>query len=142
MERLIIFLRRYFAFLLVPVLWTIIVATLCCLPGSLLPNESHFRIPQFDKFVHLCMFGGFVFLWNLYESKRVENFGRLMRLFFLFYVLGNAFGIAIEFIQRSIPGRDYDLADMIADMIGAGLAYGISNIWLVTRDLRDKNEPR
>lgn len=131
-ERLITFLKRYFGSLYVPVLWTIIIATLCCLPGSMLPKESHFRIPEFDKFVHMGMFGGFVFLWNLYESKRVGDFRRLIKIFFGFYVLGNVFGIAIEFIQKYwIPGRDYDLADMIADMIGAGLAYGLSNMWLL-----------
>ena len=142
-EGLITFLKKYFGFLYVPVIWTIIVATLCCLPGSMLPSESHFRIPEFDKFVHICMFGGFVFLWNLYEAKRLEEVGRLTRWFFLFYVLGNVFGIAIEFIQKYwIPGRDYDLADMIADMIGAGLAYGISNMWLLQKPIeKDKNKP-
>ena len=97
----------------------------------MLPNESHFRIPEFDKFVHICFFGGFVFLWNLYESRRIADPQKLLQLFFLFYVLGNVFGIGIEYIQKYwIPGRDYDLADIVADMIGAGLAYGASNLWL------------
>lgn len=117
-------------------LWTCIVATLCCLPGSLLPNESHFRIPNFDKLVHISFFGGFVFLWNLYEAERVSETEKLLKLFFLWYVLGNIFGIGIEYIQKYwIPGRDYDQADIIADMIGAGLAYGLSNLLLL------KNKP-
>lgn len=99
----------------------------------MLPSESHFKIPQFDKLVHICFFGGFVFLWNLYEARRATATDKLLRLFFLFYVLGNLYGIGIEYAQLYwIPGRDFDLADMIADMIGAGLAYGVSNIWLVT----------
>jgi VanZ family protein len=135
MVRMVTFLKKYFASLYVPVLWTIVVATLCCLPGSMLPNESHFKIPEFDKFVHICFFGGFVFLWNLYEARRLEDERKLLRLFFLFFVLGNVFGIGIEYIQKYwIPGRDYDLADMIADMIGAGLAYGMSNIFFITKD--------
>lgn len=132
MGKFVAFLQKYFSARYVPVLWTIIVATLCCLPGSMLPSESHFSIPEFDKLVHICFFGGFVFLWNLHISKRIADFGRLLRLFFLFYVLGNVFGISIEYIQKYwIPGRDYDLADIIADMIGAGLAYGLSTIWLL-----------
>lgn len=132
MAKLVEFLRKYFSSLYVPVLWTIIVATLCCLPGSMLPSESHFSIPGFDKFVHVCFFGGFVLLWNLYESRKIADAARLLRIFFLFYVLGNVFGISIEYIQKYwIPGRDYDLADMIADMIGAGLAYGVSNLWFL-----------
>jgi hypothetical protein len=130
------FLKKYFASLYVPILWTLIVGTLCFLPGSMIPNESHFAIPQFDKFVHVTLFGGFVFLWNLYETKRVSEPERLLKLFFLWYVLGNIYGIGSEYVQKYwIPGREYDQADMIADMIGAGLAYGVSNMWLA------KNKP-
>ncbi len=33
------------------------------------------------------------------------------------------YGIGMEYVQKYfIPGRDFDLADIIADMIGAGLA--------------------
>ncbi|HTR30011.1 MAG TPA: VanZ family protein [Puia sp.] len=127
------FLRKYFSSLYIPLLWTAIVGTLCCLPGSMIPSESRFGIPQFDKFVHVTFFGGFVFLWNLYASRRVSDEGRLLRLFFLWYVIGNIYGIGTEYIQKYwIPGRDYDQADIIADMIGAGLAYGLSNLWLIS----------
>ena len=127
------FLRKYFSSFYIPILWTAIVGTLCCLPGSMIPSESHFGIPQFDKFVHATFFGGFVFLWNLYASTRVQDRGRLLRLFFLWYVIGNVYGIGTEYIQKYwIPGRDYDQADIIADMIGAGLAYGLSNLWLLS----------
>lgn len=140
------FLKKQFSLLYVPLLWTCIVGILCFLPGSMLPSETHLPIPQFDKFVHITIFGGFVFLWNLYEAKRVKDSGRLLRLFFLWYVLGNIYGIGSEFVQKYwIPGRDYDQADMIADMIGAGLAYGISNLWLVSSSAKapadKKNKP-
>jgi hypothetical protein len=133
---MVTFLKKYFSSLYVPLLWTCIIGIACFLPGSMLPNETHFAVPQFDKFVHVILFGGFVFFWNLYESGRISEQGRLLKLFFLWYVLGNIYGIGSEYVQKYwIPGRDYDLADMIADMIGAGLAYGISNLWLA------KNKP-
>lgn len=143
---MLIFLKKYFGSLYVPIVWTLIVATLCFLPGSMIPDEAHFAVPQFDKFVHITIFGGFVFLWNLYEAKRVKDSGRLLRLFFLWYVLGNIYGIGSEYVQKYwIPGRDYDQADMIADMIGAGLAYGLSNLWLVSGSAKapadKKNKP-
>jgi hypothetical protein len=132
MIKLVDFLKKYFGALYVPIIWSLIVGVLCCLPGSMLPSEAGFKIPNFDKIVHIGMFGGFVFLWNLYLSSRIPDLRKLLRLFFLFYVLGNIYGIGMEYVQKYwIPGRDYDLADMIADMIGAGLAYGLSNIWFV-----------
>jgi VanZ family protein len=47
-------------------------------------------------------------------------------------MLGNALGIGMEFVQKYwIPFRDFDTEDIIADMIGAGLAYGVSNIYFL-----------
>jgi VanZ family protein len=69
---------------------------------------------------------------------------RLLRLFFLVFVLAEAYGIGMEYVQKYfIPMRDYDQADIIADLIGAGLAYGLSTIWLVPRDEEkaEKNKP-
>jgi VanZ family protein len=132
------FLQKHFGKLLFPILWTLVIGILCCLPGSMLPDEGGFRIPQFDKVVHIGMFGGFVFLWSLYFSNKIADNRRLLRLFFLLFILSNAYGIGMEFMQKCcVPMRDYDEADIIADMIGAGLAYGFSNIFLIpTKDIR------
>jgi VanZ family protein len=128
------FLKKYFGALYIPVIWMLLVAVLCFLPGSMIPNESGFKIPQFDKFVHICMFGGFVFTWNLYLSNRISDLQKLMRYFFLVYLLGCAYGIGSEFVQKYwIPGRDYDNVDIISDIMGAGVAYGLSHLLLVAR---------
>jgi VanZ family protein len=138
---MITFLKRQFSLLYVPLLWTCIVGIGVFLPGPMIPSEANFAIPQFDKFVHITLFGGFVFLWNLYESGRTREHGRLMKLFFLWYFLGNIYGIGSEYIQKYwIPGRDYDQADIIADMIGAGLAYGLSNLFLTRNSAKGQKK--
>ncbi|HVU84071.1 MAG TPA: VanZ family protein, partial [Puia sp.] len=112
--------------------WTLLVILLLSLPGTMLPNESHFTIPQFDKFVHITLFGGFVLLWNFYLSRRPLSTKELLRWFFFIFMLGNALGIGMEFVQKYwIPFRDFDTEDIIADMIGAGLGYGISNLFFL-----------
>ncbi|HXB90849.1 MAG TPA: VanZ family protein [Puia sp.] len=132
------FFKKYLAALYVPISWTLIIGILMCLPGSALPSETAFKIPQFDKIVHIGLFGGFTFLWDLYLSKRVANTRRLLQWFFLIYVITNAYGISMEYVQKYwIPGRDYDLADIIADMIGAGLGYGCSHLFLLPADKLD-----
>ncbi|MHA4808021.1 VanZ family protein [Flavitalea flava] len=127
------FLRRYFSSIIYPVLWTLVIGILLSLPGSVLPQESDFSIPQFDKIIHISLFGGFVFLWGLYlSSKPITTPRKLLRLFFLIFILGSIYGIGMEYVQKYfIPNRDFDLADIIADLIGAGLAYGICNLTLV-----------
>src|SRR5579863_8931072 len=116
----------------IPIAWTLIMAFLLFMPGCMIPQEKTFVIPQFDKVVHLGMFGGFVFLWNLYLSNRDIPSKGLLRLLFIIFALGVCYGIGSEFVQKYwVPGRDYDNADIIADMIGASLGYGISNLSLL-----------
>jgi VanZ family protein len=123
------FLRKYFSGWWAPAGWSLLMGILLFMPGSLLPHENSFAIPQFDKIVHIGMFGGFVFLWSLWLSNREIPLKRLLGLFFVIFLIGITYGIGSEYIQKYfIPGRDYDNADIIADMIGASLAYGISNI--------------
>jgi VanZ family protein len=132
---MISFIRKYFAKIYYPIIWSLIMAVLLCLPGTMLPSETKFSIPQFDKFVHAGMFGGFVFLWNLYLSGREGSTTRLLRSFFLIFLLANIYGIGSEYIQGCcIPLRDFDPADIIADMSGAGLAYGLSHLLLLPVD--------
>lgn len=127
------FLRKYLSALIIPILWTLIIAILCCLPGKMIPNEAGFKIPNFDKLVHMGLFGGFVFLWGLYASKHISNQRLLLLFFFIFFVLSSFYGYSMELVQRCcIVGRDYDLADIIADLIGAGIAYGLCNLMLLT----------
>jgi VanZ family protein len=126
------FLKKYFANIYTAIGWSLLIGILLTLPGSVLPNEGSFKIPQFDKFVHIGMFGGFVFLWTLYIGSRRPPLRKLLRLFFLVFVVAVIYGIGSEYVQKYyIPGRDYDEADIIADMIGAGLAYGLSHLLLV-----------
>src|SRR5260221_9671332 len=81
------------------------------------------------------MFGGFDFLWGLYLSNKIADPRLLLRLFFLLFVLANAYGIGMEFLQKCcVLMRDYDEADIIADMVGAGLGYGFSNIFLIPKN--------
>ena len=126
------FFKKYLGKIYAAIGWTFLLILLLTLPGSMLPNESHFSIPQFDKFVHITLFGGFVLLWNFYLSRRSLSTKALLRWFFLIFMLGNALGIGMEFVQKYwIPFRDFDTEDIIADMIGAGLGYGVSNIYFL-----------
>jgi hypothetical protein len=123
------FLKKYLAALYIPIAWTLIIAILMFMPGSMLPNEAGFKIPNFDKVVHTGVFGAFVFLWSLYLAKRGGSRRRLTWGFFIFYIIANLYGWGTELMQLCcIPGRDYDLGDIIADMTGAGLGYGLSNL--------------
>lgn len=126
------FFKKYFGKLFFPVAWTIIILILLMLPGNMLPDESHFKIPNFDKVVHISLFGGFVFLWCLFINTRNFSQSKNLKIFFVIFSVGIALGVSMEFVQKYfIPFRDFSLGDIIADMIGASIGYGICNIMLV-----------
>jgi VanZ family protein len=126
------FLKKYLGSVYSPIAWTLFIILLLCIPGSMLPNEIRFPIPQFDKLVHITLFSGFVLLWNFYLSSQPLSSRQLLRWFFLIFVLANGLGIGMEFVQKYyIPFRDFDTEDIIADMIGAGIGYGVSNIFFL-----------
>jgi VanZ family protein len=129
---MIYLLKKYLGNIYFSIGWTLLIIVLLCIPGTMLPSEIHFPIPQFDKLVHISLFGGFVLCWDIYLSKRSLSSKQLLKWFFLIFVLGNGLGIGLEFVQKYwIPFRDFDTEDIIADMIGAGIGYGVSNIYLL-----------
>jgi VanZ family protein len=111
------------------IVWLLIISVLFFLPGSALPDEGMFGIPQFDKLVHAGFFAVLVFCWRFY-------FKAAPKYTWLLLLLAAAYGLGVEFIQRDfIPHRDFDLYDAIADSIGAAIG-----LWLWTKWYK-KNRP-
>jgi len=79
----------------------------------------------------MILFGGFVLLWSIYFNKKIINQKKLLVVFFRIFILASVYGASTEFIQKYfIPSRDFDVADILADVAGAAIAYGISNVFL------------
>jgi VanZ family protein len=102
-------------------LWTLFILILLCLPGKMLPDEQQFKIPQLDKYVHIILFGCFVFFWGFYYGSKQEEDKNLNRKFLIIFIIACLFGIAMEYVQKYfIPNRDFDVYDIMADAVGAG----------------------
>jgi VanZ family protein len=104
--------------------WTLIIFILLSLPGGMLPNENNLSIPNLDKFVHVTMFGGFVFLWCLYFSYRPTEKPVSKTLHFSIFLIACVYGTVMEYVQKYfIPNRDFDIYDILADIAGALVGY-------------------
>lgn len=72
-----------------------------------------------DKFIHLLIFFGLVFLWHRFLvvlpiSKKQQAAGGFINV-----ALWCSLGIAIEFLQEAMQsGRQFDYADIMANAIG------------------------
>ena len=120
--------------------WTIFIFILLTLPGNMLPNEQHLSIPQLDKYVHMVLFGSFVFLWSFYFAAKGEN-KNIQGTFLRIVVIAGLYGIAMEFIQKYfIPFRDFDLYDIAADIAGALGGYIV--VRLVINRSRTKDQKK
>lgn len=88
---------------------------LFCLPGSDLPEESFFsKIPFFDKWVHMGIFCTIIILWSW--SMQLIGYKQLSILL----LLAITYGFLIEVVQyQFIPGRSFDMFDVLADSIGS-----------------------
>jgi VanZ family protein len=125
-------INRLFGTVFPAVGWTILIQILLCLPGSNLPKNGIFSIPNFDKFAHIVLFGSFVGLWCYYFYLKNKPANSLKTLFFLVFLIAAANGIIMEFVQRDfIPNRSFDEGDIIADLIASSIAYGVCNIKLL-----------
>ncbi len=103
----------------ITILWTVIIFTLCTLPGDAIPNP-HLNIPNIDKFVH----GGLFFIASLLLIFPLIHYSHLPRwksyLVACLYTV--VYGGLIEILQYYFFNRSGEVYDLLADFIGAVVA--------------------
>ena len=111
--------------------WLIISIILLVLPGSSFPTENWLDKIWFDKWVHIGLFGGLVFLmcWGL--LKYISNEKKLKQLWIMFSIDCLIYGIAMEYVQDNyIPNRSFDYGDIVADAVGCFGGWLVINWFL------------
>jgi VanZ family protein len=83
-----------------------------------------------DKLLHVIEYAAFavVATWGLSHLVRLARAARLAAL------IGSLYGLSDEFHQRFVPHRSADVADWVADTVGAAL--GALLTWLILRRWR------
>lgn len=102
---------------------TILIILWLTLASKPLGNQPPPLFYGADKIAHALMFG-FLTLMILMDAVRKRSWVRADWWILLAAVAGSAgLGIGIEYLQRAIgDGRSYEVADMVADTIGAVVA--------------------
>jgi VanZ family protein len=104
-------------------LWLLFVTGLSVMPGVQLPQ---FRLFSADKLAHAFVYGMLVLLLA-YGFRRQRGELPLFRPAGLFFVLfSSGYGALMEWVQWAfIPGRFFELDDMLANALGALLGWAI-----------------
>jgi len=84
--------------------------------------NSGISIPHIDKVAHFIVFFGLSLLFDLGFSQSKSR-ALLLALFY---------GIAVEWLQSFIPGRQASIPDIIFDMLGCACYYYVAQTWLRT----------
>lgn len=104
-----------------------LIFVLLSLPGDRLPNQDHWwKDLPIDKLVHMLLFGilAFGFFANFNASKKASLQGDRPRALALIFCI--LFGIGMEFYQKYfVPSRGFEVADMLADSVGAIFALPV-----------------
>ena len=126
-------IRGILSYKFFPVCWTVFVIILLCLPGSLVPGNGIFSIPNLDKLVHVFLFGTNVMLWGWHFGPFVYSTAAMKKVILADVLLTIVLGIGLEYVQLYfIPNRSFSGGDIVADIIGAVLAGS----WLWYRSLQ------
>jgi VanZ family protein len=104
--------------------WFFVVLVLICLPNDEIPKIGWLTNINFDKVIHIGIFGMLtvLFCWPFYNS----SFPGKQRLqYFIKIAIATAvWGLTTEFIQKFfVPGRSFDMFDWAADSLGALIAF-------------------
>jgi VanZ family protein len=99
--------RRWLRVLWLAAVIAVIVGSL--LPGSSYPMQALGELNVSDKILHFAAYAVLAFLPALHERWPALSAALLGAV---------ALGVLLEFLQRLSPGRNFEVADMVADAAG------------------------
>jgi len=117
----------------------IAVITVSSIPSvpTLKIKTAHSSI-RLDYLIHFCEYGALTFLallWRVEKDFRV-NF----RKFLFITALLMLFAIADEFHQKFIPGRTFNVKDIVSNVAGVigGLSFCVAVFRIVAKRIKEK----
>ncbi len=90
-------------------------------------DYSWLNIPKADKLAHIFIFTVLMWIRQLYNPKKIKENASLLL----------AYGILIEILQGSLTQtRSFDVMDIMADAIGVGFGYALSQLKFLNKILK------
>jgi VanZ family protein len=102
------------------ILWALLILIACATPGEQLPPSPFL---DFDKLVHLCIFGVLQFLL-LRGFRCQQNFPTLKKNYMIIsLMISVGYGVLMEILQGYVfRNRSFDVLDMAANTLGVVVA--------------------
>ena len=116
----------FFRYNVFTISWMVIVLLLTLTPGENMPKTALWdELLSLDKIAHVLIFAILVYLMIVGMSKQYTYLYLRRHALGISLLTGIGYGILIEIIQQFIPGRSFELADILADSAGCFLGLGL-----------------
>lgn len=97
--------------------WVVFIALLTLVPGKALP-QIDWNFLSFDKFIHFGIFSIMTFLGSA-SFKNSLGLNRLIMPIIISLFIAILYGATLEYLQSFIPDREFDYADLAANIGGS-----------------------
>jgi VanZ family protein len=115
MYRLINLIKPYSKYLLIA--WIIFIITFSSIPSlPVLKIETKDSTIRLDYLIHFCVYGILAFLAYLTSSD--NHFSLNLRKYIIVTTMVILFAVLDEFHQKLIPGRSFNLKDILSNITG------------------------
>lgn len=98
------------------VLWAVVIFGLHIMPSDRIPKPPEWSF-SVDKLVHFFLFAAMSFLMLRYKHLKLGRWDGMIILSIMIYA--SLYGVLMELIQLAVPGREFNLVDLVADILGA-----------------------
>ncbi len=106
---------RFHIFTLV---WGVIITLVILIPGNSMPSLVFFDVMGFDKIVHFFSFTLLTFMMIIGLAKQYSDGCYYFNIYYLTVLSLLGYGIILEYIQGYVPGRSFELGDILANTLG------------------------
>jgi VanZ family protein len=121
------FRGQFLVYHLPVILYAAVVLSLSSIPDLKGPSVRHIVLDKPAHFLEYALFGFLTFRsFSNMTSRITNNLAGLLSVLSL-----SLFALLDEYYQSFVPGRNYDTADLVTDILGAFLV--ISFLWLRKR---------
>lgn len=103
--------------------WGLIIIILLTLPSRSFSDANEINIPYLDKLVHFMLFG---ILYFLVAKASQETQTTTSKWVYLIYVC--MYAVFTELLQLHLIDRSFEIFDIIANIMGATIAYLFFNL--------------
>ena len=122
------------------IIWTLLIIYMSVRPGSNELLNKHFFEIRMDYLLHFLAYFAFGLLYVLWRANRQFEIKSIELA--ILTAIAISFSILIEYIQLLIPGRSFNVVDMIYNFSGVICGVGFTYFYIVRHYLRKRDKAK